>query len=153
VIHSFVKREDDYAIRISAFLASEYPNGFRAISDIANRLALTKPIASKIIHKLKKGNIVTSVRGRNGGVKLVNNPKTTSFLDILTAVGYNSTMNECLKNPSICPLVSFCKINLFWEKIELNIIDTLSKTYLSDFVIYESDLTTNTGDNNGSFAR
>jgi len=141
MIHSFVKREDDYAIRISAFLASEFPNGFRAISDIATRLSLSKPVASKIIHKLKIGGIVNSVRGRNGGVKLVNNPNSISFLDILKAIGFNSTINECLVNSSVCPLISFCKIHLFWKKMEHNIINTLSKTYLSEFIINESDLT------------
>jgi Rrf2 family protein len=141
VIHSLIKREDDYAIRISAFLASEYLDGCRSISDIATYLALSKPITSKIVHKLNKGGIVTSIRGRNGGVKLASNPSKASFLDVLNATNFDITLNECLRNSVICPLINFCKTHVFWSELEQLVLDKLSKTYISDFMFNEFELT------------
>lgn len=143
---SFIKREYDYAIRISAYLASILPGGHRSITDISNSLLLTKPITSKIVHKLKKNQILESVRGRNGGVKLTKNPKNLSFLDILTAMNFNSTLNECLKNPAICPLVSSCKIHIYFGNLEQNLLDTLENTFVSEFIISENSLKSKGGE-------
>ena len=138
--NSFIKREYDYAIRISSYLASIFPDGHRSISDIAHSLLLTKPVTSKIVHQLKKNQILKSVRGRNGGVKLDKNPKNLSFLDILTAMNFNSTLNECVKNPAICPLVPSCKIHMYFGNLEQKLLDTLENTFVSEFIISENSL-------------
>ncbi len=138
--NSFIKREYDYAIRIAAYLASVYSNGHRSVNSISQDLFLTKPVTAKIVHILIKHGILTSVRGCKGGVKLSKAPNTLALMEILQAMGFNSTINECINNPAICPLVSHCKIHLYFDRLEQNMILNLKNTFVSEFVIIEDNL-------------
>ncbi len=137
---NYIKREQDYAIRIAAFLGSKYPDGYYSISEISRLLFITHPVATKVIYKLTKQGVLKTLRGRNGGIALNQNPATLSFYDILTAVGFNSSMNDCIINPGICPLVKMCKVHLYFLNIEKNIIQSLKETFLSSFIFGKEDL-------------
>ncbi len=136
----FIKREYDYAIRIVAYVASFYPDKHVAVPEIAKQLYLTIPFTTKIVHQLKKGKIVDTVQGKYGGIKLTKSPEKISFYNVLNAMGFDLTINECLKNPTICPLVSDCKIHRFFGMQELTIVDSLKSALLSDFIITDQQL-------------
>ena len=136
----FIKREYDYAIRIVAYVANFFPDKHVAVPEIAKQLFLTVPFTTKIVHQLKKGKIVDTVQGKYGGIKLVKSPERISFFDVLNAMGFDITINECLKNPTICPLVANCKIHRFFGEQELTLIDNLKSALISDFIITEQQL-------------
>ena len=136
----FIKREYDYAIRIVAYVASFYPDNHVAVPEIAKQLYLTVPFTTKIVHQLKKGKIVDTVQGKYGGIKLFRSPEKISFYDVLNSMGFDITINECLKNPTICPLISNCKIHRFFGKQEMMIVDNLKTAHISDFVITDNQL-------------
>ncbi|MBC8216094.1 MAG: Rrf2 family transcriptional regulator [Candidatus Marinimicrobia bacterium] len=140
--NSFIKREYDYAIRIAAFLGSQYPDGYRSISDVSRLLMISHSITSKIAHKLQKTGILKSYRGRNGGIALAKDPNTISFYNILEAMGFNSTMNDCIVDPGICPLVDMCKVHLYFLNMEKDIHHSLKNTFTSSFLFKEDDLIT-----------
>jgi Rrf2 family nitric oxide-sensitive transcriptional repressor len=136
----FIKREYDYAIRIVAYVANFYPDKHVSVPEIAKQLFLTVPFTTKIVHQLKKGKIVDTVQGKYGGIKLKKSPDKISFYNILNAMGFDITINECLKNPTICPLVSDCKIHRFFDKQEMTIVDNLKSALISDFIITDQQL-------------
>jgi DNA-binding IscR family transcriptional regulator len=53
----FVKREYDYAIRICAYLAGNYRKGPIFISQISEKLFITRPFAIKSVFQLKNRTI------------------------------------------------------------------------------------------------
>ena len=136
----FIKREYDYAIRIVAYVANFYPDKHVAVPEISKQLFLTVPFTTKIVHQLKKGKIVDTVQGKYGGIKLVKAPEKISFFDVLNAMGFDITINECLKSPTICPLVANCKIHRFFDEQELALVDNLKTARISDFIITDQQL-------------
>jgi DNA-binding IscR family transcriptional regulator len=78
--------------------------------------------------------------GKYGGIKLEKAPSKISFYHVLSAMGFDLTINECLKNPTICPLISDCKIHRFFGQQELTIVDNLKSAMISDFIITDQQL-------------
>lgn len=108
--------------------------------EIARILFISQPFATKIIHRLKKENIVGTYQGRSGGIFLKRDPGSISFWDILQAMGFNGTVNECVQNPRICPLVTRCKIHLFMEAQERTFFQNLKDASIADFAYTENEL-------------
>jgi Rrf2 family nitric oxide-sensitive transcriptional repressor len=136
----FIKREYDYAIRICAYLVNYYPNKHVSVPDVAKKLFLTIPFTTKIVHQLKNGKIIDTVQGKYGGIKLLKSPNTLSFFDVLSAMGFNITVNECLKNPKICPLIATCKIHRFFLSQEETLISNLKDARIANFIITDEQL-------------
>lgn len=141
-MNNFIKREYDYAIRITTFLAGYFPDTYFTIHDISHLLFISKPFTSRIVHTLIQKGILGSVQGRNGGIYLKKDPESVSILDILLAMDMNSTLNECLHNPSICPHVSYCKVNRYFKGLEQILIRSFETTKISQFAFTKEDLVT-----------
>jgi Rrf2 family transcriptional regulator, nitric oxide-sensitive transcriptional repressor len=137
---SFFTRENDFAIRICAYLAGKDPGEHVPIAVIAKKLSITRPFATKIIYKLKTCNIIDTVQGKNGGAFLNIDPEKLSLFDILEASGFDSHLNECLKINSICPLKKNCDIHSFFLERETDLFNTLKEHKISEFNILDSHI-------------
>ncbi len=139
-MHSFIKREYDYAIRICAFLAGFKSGETVPLSKVARLLAIPRPFATKIVHKLKNNGITDAVQGKAGGIFLRKDPRKLSLLDILQAMGFNSTLNECLHEYGHCPLIKGCRIHLFFKMEEQKLLSDFADKKISELVIYSNEL-------------
>lgn len=138
---AFIKREYDYAIRICSYLAGFNEKEHKSVPKISKKLYLTVPFTTKIVHQLKNSNIIETVQGKYGGIRLKRSPNELSFFDILNAMGFDMTINECLKNPEICPIVKNCKIHRFFLSQEQTIIENLKDATIKNFIITDDELT------------
>ncbi len=136
----FIKREYDYAIRICAYLAGIHGEGHKSVSEIARKLYITVPFTTKIVHQLKNRQLVETIQGKQGGIRLRREPDTISFFDVLNAMGFDSSLNECVKIPGLCPLVVNCKIHRFFMAQEKALLDNLKSARISEFSFSEADL-------------
>jgi len=139
-MNTLIKREYDYAIRICAYLAGNYPKRHIPISEISKKLFISKPFTTKIIYRLKNSGIIETIQGKNGGAYLKHPPDKLSVLDILTAMGYDSTLNACLRDPEICPLIDKCKIHLFFAEEEAKLLKSFRSKKISEFAIHDDEL-------------
>lgn len=139
----FIKREYDYAIRICAYLAGHYTQKPIPLSSIASKLFISRPFATKIVYQLKKLAIINTVQGKDGGVFLNRPPEQLSFYDVLDAMGFDSSLNECLVNPGICPLVADCKIHDFFARQQNELLEKLKTTVISKYAFDDRDLIKN----------
>ncbi len=139
-MNSLIKREFDYAIRICAYLAGKKGHGPLSISQISQKLFITRPFATKIVYRLKQNKILNTTQGKEGGVSLNANIETLSVYKIFESMGFDSSVNECLKIPGFCPLVKTCKIHSFFIEQEEKLLQSFKNKMIKDFVIQESDL-------------
>ena len=146
-ISTLIKREYDYAVRICAYLAGQQEGNPIPISRIARLLQISKPFANKIIFQLRKADIIDTVQGRTGGIFLKPDAKQLSVFDILEAMGFDSVVNECLRNPTICPIIGFCKIHLFFGELQDLFVQKMKEKMISELVIYDHELETLTSFN------
>ncbi len=139
-MNPFIKREYDYAIRICAYLAGQKPDKAIPLSRIVKLLAIPKPFATKIAHKLKKADVTATVQGKNGGIYLAKDSKKLSILDILKAMNFDSTLNECIYHHDICPLVGFCHIHNFFRDEERRLLKNFENKKIADLAIKMNDM-------------
>jgi Rrf2 family transcriptional regulator, nitric oxide-sensitive transcriptional repressor len=137
------KKDFDFAIRICSYLAGNKKNKPIPVSEISKKLLITKPYTTKIIYLLRKGNIVSSTQGKNGGIFLKKNPKSIFLLDILNCMGLTETVSECITEEHFCPLPAPCKIHSYFMNIENKLLDELKKKKLSQFSFSDSDFKLN----------
>ncbi len=139
-MQAFFKREYDYAIRICAYLAGKKTDQPVPLSEIARRLYLTRPFATKIVYRLKQNKIIGTVQGKDGGVYLNRAADSISFHDILSAMGFELVMNECLRPNHICPINGPCRIHRFFSDQQHYIVEKLKNTSITKFAFNEQDL-------------
>jgi Rrf2 family nitric oxide-sensitive transcriptional repressor len=135
----FIKREYDNAIRICAYLASNYRKGPIALSELSEKLFITRPFATKIVFRLKRSNIVKTVQGKHGGVYLDSPPDKLSLHAIIKGMGHDVTISECIQRLDYCPLPPPCKIHSFFIEQEDSLINHLKSRYITEFAFTDSD--------------
>ncbi|MCU7494144.1 MAG: Rrf2 family transcriptional regulator [Ignavibacteria bacterium] len=136
-MQSYLTRECDYAIRITAFLAGLKSQKQLPVSEIAKRIHVTKSYAARIIHVLKNGGIVLTTQGLYGGVCLARDAGEISFYDVMQAMNFKATLNECLCNKDVCTFPKVCKVHAFFALQEKNLLDELKKAKISDYAFDE----------------
>lgn len=95
------------------------------VPEIARAYGVSKLFQFKILQPLAGHQLVETVRGRNGGVRLKRAAKDISLFDVIRVTEVNLAMTECFEDEAIeCPLVDSCGLNLALR--EYSIPDLLS---------------------------
>ncbi len=130
----FIKREQDYGLRICIYLGGIKHDQPVSIAQLAKALHITRPIATKIVYQLKQHSIIETIQGKLGGVKLAVKAADLSMIRILEALGFDSQINECIKIPGICPFHASCKVHRYFDDINRVLINQLTEKRISDFI-------------------
>lgn len=120
-----------YGVRIMADIARNNAEPV-SISDISKRQEISCKYIEKIIALLKKGNLVESTRGINGGYRLSRPATEISVGEILTATGDNSKLVKCLETH--CPRENHCDTKGIWNNLDKMIKDYLDSVMLADLI-------------------
>lgn len=76
-----------YALAAVISMAQQYHSGeFITLISISEKLGISKIYLEQVFSLLKRGELVTSVKGAQGGYQLARIPRQISALDVLTAV-------------------------------------------------------------------
>lgn len=101
-------KQSSYAMRILMYCATDTKELSR-VQDIANAYGLSEAFLFKIIKQLAAGNLLTTMRGRSGGIKLARPAREISLLDVVKVTEDGFTMAECfVSDYKDCPLISSC---------------------------------------------
>ena len=113
-------------------------SGDNAVSlrDISIRQGISLLYLEQIFLRLKKNNIVKSVRGINGGYILVKNPKELRILDILLALDQKVKTIRCKKDSkkSCNGKSAKCITHNFWDELDIHINSFFESKKLSDLL-------------------
>lgn len=98
----------EYALRAMVHLAAVESDVSLTSEIIAERTKVPKGYLSKILRDLVVADLVSSLRGPNGGFTLARSSKDISVLDVINAVDPITRIKKCpLGNPAhvnLCPL-------------------------------------------------
>ena len=125
-----------YAVMALADLASfrdSYPVSLR---DISLRQGISLDYLEQIFLKLKKSNIVDSVRGINGGYVLSKNPTEINLSDIFLAVDERVKTVKCKKDSKkgCNGKATKCVTHNLWDELELHINNFFKEKKLNDLI-------------------
>lgn len=125
----------ELAVRGMAVLAKEYGKGPTPLLNICSARDLPKEYLTKIFGLLTKGNLVTPIRGKNGGYKLARDPSQITLLEIVEAVEGPIVVNLCQHTPPRCDQGD-CPFRPVWEDLQKTIRSKLGMVKLSQAAAY-----------------
>lgn len=85
----------------------------KSIKDISREEQLSYTFLQKIAQELQKGNLIESIRGKQGGYKILKESKEISLREVLESVNEDVGITPCTfekENQKICEKSKNCKI-------------------------------------------
>ena len=125
-----------YAVMAMADLALFKGKGLTNLTDISLRQNISLAYLEQIFVKLKKNNLVKSVRGAKGGYELELAPEEIKISDIISAVDEEVKMLNCKKDSKRgCNNKSTkCITHNLWDQLDQHINNFFEKVKLQDLV-------------------
>ena len=107
-----------------------------SLRDISLRQGISLDYLEQIFSKLKKNNIVKSIRGTNGGYILTKDPEQIKLSNIFSAVEEKVKTVQCKKESKKgCNGKSTkCITHYLWDELEIHINDFFDKKNLGDLL-------------------
>ena len=125
-----------YAVMALADLANFDKENPVSLRDISLRQNISLVYLEQIFSKLKKNDIVKSIRGTNGGYILTKNPEEIKLSNIFSAVDEKVKTVQCKRESrkGCNGKLTKCITHYLWDDLEMHINDFFEKKNLGDFL-------------------
>ena len=124
-----------YALRMLVDLAAHQSQGNVKITAISQRQDISLKYLEQIITILSKAGYVRGERGPLGGYCLSKDPKDITAADIVMLIEGSVSPSPCIKCGVVdCPRSDYCTTVDLWKKVDVAVMDILSKTTLQDLL-------------------
>ena len=125
-----------YAVMALADMASFSTQNPVSLRDISLRQNISLVYLEQIFSKLKKNNIVKSIRGTNGGYILTKDPEKIKLSNIFLAVDEKVKTVQCKKESKkgCNGKLTKCITHGLWDDLEMHINDFFDKKNLGDLL-------------------
>lgn len=132
-----------YAVTALVDLALHAQHGPVSLADISKRQEISLSYLEQLFSKLRKSNLVQSVRGPGGGYKL-NKPENQVFVaDIIDAVNETIDATNCGGNGN-CQDGDMCLTHHMWADLSKRIHNFLSEISLANLIAQSQSRANNT---------
>tara|TARA_R100000988_G_C3957576_1_gene144444 strand:- start:203 stop:676 length:474 start_codon:yes stop_codon:yes gene_type:complete len=121
-----------YAVMAMADLAGAATDGPVTLSDIASRQSISLSYLEQLFAKLRRADIVSSVRGPGGGYKLSRDPGSIRISDIILAVDEPLHATRCSEAKGCLADGRRCITHDLWDELGRHIFLFLSSVTLED---------------------
>ena len=125
-----------YAVMALADLAKFNSQKPVSLRDVSLRQGISLDYLEQIFSKLKKSNIVKSIRGTNGGYILTKDPEKIKLSNIFLAVDEKIKTVQCKKESKkgCNGKLTKCITHYLWDDLEMHINDFFDKKNLGDLL-------------------
>ena len=125
-----------YAVMALADMAKFDKQNPISLRDISLRQNISLVYLEQIFSKLKKNNIVKSIRGTNGGYILSKDPEQIKLSNIFSAVEEEVKTLQCKKESKkgCNGKLTKCITHYLWDELETHINDFFDKKNLGDLL-------------------
>ena len=125
-----------YAVMALADMASFGRQNPISLRDISLRQNISLVYLEQIFSKLKKNNIVKSIRGTNGGYILAKDPEQIKLLNIFSAVDEKVKTVRCRRESKkgCNGKLTKCITHNLWDDLEMHINNFFEKKNLGEFL-------------------
>ena len=128
-----------YAVMAMADLAKNYVKEPTSLTEISLRQGISIDYLEQLFSKLRKNNLVHSVRGPSGGYVLSKHPDEIKLLSIINAVDEKIKTVKCRKESKKgCNGKSIkCITHNLWDELETHINKFFENNTLNDILFKE----------------
>lgn len=129
----------DYALRALIFIAVKDEKS--TIAEISAAYKISENHMVKIIHRLAKEGIVTTTRGKNGGISLAIPAKDINLMDAVCTLEPHLNIVGCFDEANAnCKIIPVCKLKLVLQDAKQQFLNVLSAYTLADLIGNKEDL-------------
>lgn len=124
-----------YGLRAMFDIAYNCGTAPTQIQDISRRQHISQRYLEQIFQSLKKGGILTSKRGPQGGYMLARTPAEITLRDIIQATEGDLMLVECStkgRNKTGCEFDGVCVTQSVWQEAAANLNDFFATLTLKD---------------------
>ncbi|RSK38655.1 RrF2 family transcriptional regulator [Mangrovimonas spongiae] len=127
----------EYGIKAAIYIAANSNEGKRvSLKGIAKHIDSPEAFTAKILQILARENIVTSVRGINGGFEIESHKLETIFLsDIVKAIDGDNIYKGCGIGLKDCNELHPCPIHDDFKKVRNSLRKLLETTHLKQLAL------------------
>ncbi|GAB1232297.1 Rrf2 family transcriptional regulator [Ferrigenium sp. UT4] len=125
----------DIALRTLIYLGQK--NAPATIAEIAEAFDIVKTHLMKVVMMLVAANLVSSERGRNGGIRLARAANEIRIGEVVQVMEPGMALVFCMKEDASnddCPLLPSCKLRKVFVKAQKSLLATLNETTLTDLL-------------------
>jgi Rrf2 family iron-sulfur cluster assembly transcriptional regulator len=131
-----INTKTEYGLRCLLCLARENREEALSISEISQKEHVPKHYAQQILLRLRRGGIVKSTRGTEGGFALARAPETITVaqvIQVLEGVPFEDSCNHFNKEKS-CGHQDGCSIRPVWQIISRRLWEALDRITLTQLL-------------------
>ena len=131
-VYMYLSKFTDYSFRALIYLA-ENRDKLCTVEELAKKLEISEHHLKKIIHKLAKTDLIISMKGRTGGLKLGLEPQDINLGEVIRITEDNLNIAQCFNKDNCCPYItSDCKIKGIMKESLDAFLHEFSRYTLSD---------------------
>jgi Rrf2 family protein len=127
----------EYALRTVVFVAGQGDRPVR-IDEMASALGIPRNYLSKTVHRLARGGVLRSARGRGGGFRLARPADQLGLLDVIAPFDQVGAERRCLLGREVCSDLTPCEAHTRWKKVAAHLAAFFSQTTVGDLVTRSS---------------
>ncbi|MCA0972311.1 Rrf2 family transcriptional regulator [Halobacillus litoralis] len=136
-----LKKYTDYALRVLLYTASKPAGELSNKKEISAVFHISENHLGKIIHELNKLQLIETIRGRSGGIKLAKPPADINIGYVVRAMEDDFHLLECFNcSTNYCVITPACKLkNVLHEALQafLKVVDAYT---LEDLLTNQDEL-------------
>lgn len=130
----------DYALRILIYLAITDPRP-STVNDVAESYGISRNHLLKVALKLKNLGLLTTARGRSGGIRLATKPKEINVGSVVRQLGDEFPAVECMRADGRgCILSPICRLKGVVREAMGAYLAVFDNYSLADLVANRSEL-------------
>ncbi|MBK6263998.1 Rrf2 family transcriptional regulator [Marivirga sp. S37H4] len=126
----------EYAIRSTIYISNQSKEGKNVgLNDIAESIASPVAFTAKILQKLVKDNIISSIKGPHGGFSVSpEQQKKVYLVDVVRCIDGEQTFNGCGLGLSECSEATPCPIHFEFKEVRTRLKSMLENTNITDLI-------------------
>lgn len=122
----------DYSLRVLMYIAKKETK-LSTVAEIATYYSVSQNHLVKIVHNLSLLGYIESLKGKNGGIKLLKKPKDINLKALILEIEPNFFIFECFdKNNNTCIITEMCSVKEIINESLLLFLNNLEKYSLDD---------------------
>ena len=98
------------------------------VRDIARAREIPSAFLAKLVPPLVRAGILTSMRGKTGGISFARDPSEVSLADVVRVIEGDGYFRECVFEIDPCPGDPNCPLHDVWDPLRDRIRDFLEDT-------------------------
>lgn len=132
-----------YGLRAMVDIAiNQKPGEPIPLSQVAERQGLSEGYLEQLMTFLRKGGLVRSIRGSQGGYILSREPSRITAGDIIRCLEGPLSPTDCVneEDPDYCSRAETCVTRGLWERVRKSVAEVLDNTTLEDLCKEAEDI-------------